>query len=144
GLVQGSDGYFYGTTYFGAGAFSYGTVFRIGTNEVLTTLVSLANTNGANPKAALVQGSDGNFYGTTTYGGATATTNNPGYGTVFRMDANGVLTTLVSFHGGNGANPFAALVQGSDGNFYGTTYFGGASGYGTAFRMDASGELTTL
>ena len=64
-----------------------------------------------------MQGSDGNFYGT-TYGGGT----NGGYGTVFKISTNGALTSLYSFTGGNdGANPDAGLVQGSDGNFYGTT-----------------------
>ena len=71
------------------------------------------------PSAALVQGSDGNFYGTIGYGGAN------GYGTVFQVTPAGVLTTLVSFNGTNGSYPYAGLVQGSDGNFYGTTSGGG-------------------
>ena len=69
----------------------------------------------AYPSAPLVQGSDGNFYGTTPYGGA----NNGG--TVFQVTPAGALTTLVSFNGTNGSHPVAALVAGSDGNFYGTT-----------------------
>ena len=60
------------------------------------------------------------------------------------MDASGNLTTLHSFAGSDGANPYAGLIQATDGNFYGTTYEGGASGYGTVFKMDASGNLTTL
>ena len=63
----------------------------------------------------MVQGSDGNFYGTTILGGASS------HGTVFQMTSAGVLTTLVSFNNANGAVPLAALVQGTDGNFYGTT-----------------------
>ena len=75
------------------------------------------------PYAGLVQGSDGNFYGTTYDGGTN------GYGTVFKISTNGVLTSLHSFTGTNdGANPYAGLVQGSDGNFYGTTYSGGTNG----------------
>ena len=116
GLVQGSDGNFYGTTS-KAAANGYGTVFKISTNGALTSLYSFTGGNdGANPCAGLVQGSDGNFYGTTQYGGTN------GAGTVFKISTNGALTSLYSFTGGNdGANPDAGLVQGSDGNFYGTT-----------------------
>src|SRR5437870_474959 len=81
-----------------------------------------------NPDAALIQGSDGNFYGTTEYGGTA------GSGTVFKMDASGAVTTLHSFAGSDGTLPFAVLIQGSDGNFYGTTYGGGANNDGTAFK----------
>ena len=78
-----------------------------------------------------MQGSDGNFYGTTHYGGGTN-----GNGTVFKISTNGALTSLYSFTGGNdGANPVAGLVQGSDGNFYGTTSGGGQGGAGTVFRL---------
>ena len=68
---------------------------------VFTTLHSFqVFTNGANPDAGLVQGSDGNFYGTTDSGGTN------GYGTVFKISTNGALTSLYSFTGGNdGANP---------------------------------------
>jgi uncharacterized repeat protein (TIGR03803 family) len=69
GLVQGSDGSFYGATYKG-GAYGYGTVFSIATNSALTTLVSFDNTNGAFPLAELVQDPSGTLYGTTTGGGA--------------------------------------------------------------------------
>ena len=83
------------------------------------------------PVAGLVQGSDGNFYGTTQSGGT-----NGGEGTVFKISPNGALTTLYSFTGGNdGASPQAGLVQGSDGNFYGTTVNGGQGGAGTVFRL---------
>jgi uncharacterized repeat protein (TIGR03803 family) len=86
GLAQGSDGSFYGTTFSG-GSNSVGTVFEINTNGQLTTLYAFGTVtnasggalDGANPQAALVQGSDGNFYGTTAYDGV-------GYaGTVFRL-----------------------------------------------------------
>ena len=97
-----------------------GTVFKISTNGALTSLYSFTGDNdGANPHAGLVQGSDGNFYGTTDCGGTNYA------GTVFRINTNGALTSLYSFTGGNdGATPLAGLVQGSDGNFYGTTYGG--------------------
>ena len=68
-----------------------------------------------NPYAGLVQGTDGNFYGTTSEGGAN------GYGTVFKITPSGTLTTLHSFDVTDGAYPYAGLVQATDGNFYGTT-----------------------
>jgi len=145
GLVQGSDGNFYGTTETGGqdnlgfGTDS-GSVFKISANGALTTLYSFTGTNdGAYPFAALVQGRDGNFYGT-TYGGGT---NN--LGTVFKISVNGALTSLYSFTGTNdGANPYAGLVQGRDGNFYGTTYGGGTNNLGTVFKISTNGVLTSL
>jgi uncharacterized repeat protein (TIGR03803 family) len=97
-----------------------------------------SNQGGSNPQAALVQGSDGNFYGTSSGNGSG---NN---GTVYKVTPAGVLTTLVSFTGANGANPCAGLVQGSDGNFYGTTEMGGSANEGTVFAMTPAGALTTL
>ena len=101
--------------------------------QTVTYLYSLGNhaADGEFPVAGLVQGSDGNFYGTTAFGGAHLK------GTVFNIDATGSLTTLHSFSGspGEGAVPFAGLVQGSDGNFYGTTALGGAHGEGTVFKL---------
>ncbi len=141
GLVQGSDGNFYGTTASG-GAFFQGTVFRMTPSGAITVLHSFNSffSEGAVPLAGLVQGGDGNFYGTTALGGAHVK------GTVFKIDATGSLTTLHSFSGSpnDGANPVAGLVQGSDGNFYGTTAFGGAHVKGTVFNIDATGSLTTL
>jgi uncharacterized repeat protein (TIGR03803 family) len=140
-LVQGSGGDFYGTTASGGEHFQ-GTVFRITSSGTLTVLHSFSGSpaQGAVPFAALVQGSDGNFYGTTALGGAHFK------GTVFKIDSTGSLTTLHSFSGspGDGANPVAGLVQGSDGNFYGTTALGGTHSRGTVFSIDAAGSLTTL
>jgi len=138
-LVQGSDGNFYGTTETG-GTNNLGAVFKITTNGVLTSLYSFEGTNdGTNPHAGLVQGSDGNLYGTTGSGG----TNN--LGAVFKITTNGVLTSLYSFEGTNdGANPYAPLVQGSDGNFYGTTEAGGTNDLGTVFKITTNGALTSV
>jgi uncharacterized repeat protein (TIGR03803 family) len=99
---------------------------------VLTNLYSFVGGNdGANPYAGLLLGSDGSFYGTTQSGGT-----NGGEGTIFKISASGAYTSLYSFSGGNdGANPQAALVQGSDGSLYGTTANGGPSGAGTVFRL---------
>jgi uncharacterized repeat protein (TIGR03803 family) len=150
GLVQGSDGNFYGTSsrggYINVGD-GYGAVFKISPNGVLTSLYLLSLTDGAWPDAALVQGRDGYFYGTTWAG---TTTNCPimlgyGDGTVFKISTNGALTTLCSFTCGNaGAQPSAALVQGSDGYFYGTTSDAWISGFGTVFKISPNGVLTTL
>jgi uncharacterized repeat protein (TIGR03803 family) len=151
GLVQGSDGSFYGTTEYG-GTNSFGTVFRISTNGVLTTLYSFSGDDGANPDAGLVQGSDGYFYGTTEDGGP-----NGGYGTVFKISTSGALTTLYAFGTVTNTNgdpvdggiPRAGLVQGSDGYFYGTTSRFGTNGLdnggnGTVFKVSTNGALTTL
>ena len=146
GLVQGSDSNFYGTTYFG-GTSGLGTVFRISPSGTETVLYSFFSylTDGRNPEAGLVQGSDGNLYGTTELGGAN------GEGTVFRISPGGDYTNLYSF--GNttdGHLPQAGLVQGSDSNFYGMTYQGGTSsnwsagGGGTVFRISPSGTYTQL
>ena len=95
-----------------------GTVFKISATGALTTLYSFTGgKDGRNPSGGLVQGNDGNFYGTTLQGGI-----NGDYGTVFKISATGALTNLYSFTGGeDGAGPSAGLVQGSDGIFYGTT-----------------------
>ena len=109
-----------------------------------TVLYSFANSggDGANPYAGLVQGSDGNFYGTTSNGGTI------GIGTVFKITPAGVETVLYSFTGtgtgGDGANPQAGLIQGSDGNLYGTTIDGGTSGYGTVFKITPAGRGPVL
>ena len=99
---------------------------------------------GPYPSAGLVQGSDGNFYGT-TYGGRANELPPFGCGTVFKISPSGSLTTLWSFDGGtDGANPMAGLVQGSDGNFYGTTQSGGENGQGTLYRVSSSGSFANL
>jgi uncharacterized repeat protein (TIGR03803 family) len=145
GLIQGTDGNFYGTASEG-GANSAGTVFQITPGGNLTTLYSfcaLADcTDGSEPSAALVQGTDGNFYGTTLEGGA------HNDGTIFELTPGGTLTTLYSFCSQSGCTdgsyPDAALIQGTDGNFYGTTIERGTLGYGTVFKLIPNGALSTL
>jgi uncharacterized repeat protein (TIGR03803 family) len=130
GLIQGSDGNFYGTMRSG-GTNGGGMVFKMTSNGALTTLYSFSNSYlGATPTPGLIQGSDGNFYGTT--GGGESSTDG---GTIFKITSNGVLMTLYSFaNGWYTANPFTAPVQGRDGNFYGTTFFGGTNGGGMVFN----------
>ncbi len=123
GLVQASDGNFYGTTAYCGGAYGYGTVFKMTPTGTLTLLHSFNGSDGDSGNG-LVQASDGNFYGTTYSGGAYCEP----CGTVFRITPSGSLTVLHSFNGTDGASPSSALIQASDGNFYGTTYAGGASG----------------
>src|SRR5262249_5628468 len=138
---QATDGNFYGTTASG-GTFFQGTVFRMTSSGATTVLHSFNSFlgEGAVPVAGLVQASDGNFYGTTAVGGQHF------QGTVFKIDATGNLTTLHSFSGSpdDGSNPVAALVQGSDGNFYGTTPSGGAHFQGIVCRISQGGVFTVL
>jgi uncharacterized repeat protein (TIGR03803 family) len=132
GLVQATDGSFYGTTY-GGGVDGGGTVFKINAGGTLATLHSFDGADGDQIWAGLVQATDGNFYGTTTGGGNDTCFS--GCGTIFKITAGGALTTLHSFDGGDGNWPIGGLVQASNGNFYGTTYAGGAYGVGTVFRV---------
>jgi uncharacterized repeat protein (TIGR03803 family) len=136
-LVLAGDGDLYGTAYSG-GASGNGTVFKITTTGTLTTLHNFGDTygDGANPEAALIQATDGNLYGTTDIGSATAR------GTVFNITTSGTLTTLHSFAGDttDGQNPGAGLIQATNGNFYGTTSYGGtndscANECGTVFSL---------
>ena len=145
GLVQATDGSFYGTTYSGGAKNDYltypnlgGTVFKITPSGTLTTLYSfcfqgIPCTDGENPQAALVQGTDGNLYGTTYSGGDYEG------GTVFRITAGDTLTTLYNFCSPseclNGGGPTAGLVQANNGDFYGTTVFGGTNNDGTIFSL---------
>jgi uncharacterized repeat protein (TIGR03803 family) len=139
GLALGNDGNFYGTCFDG-GTNDLGSVFKISPGGALTPLFSFSFTNGETPTAGLTQGADGNFYGTTFEGGS-----NFNFGTVFEISTNGVFNSLYSFTGGSdGAYPYAGLVQGANGAFYGTTLDGGASGDGVVFQITAAGALTPL
>jgi uncharacterized repeat protein (TIGR03803 family) len=112
--------------------------------QSLTTLHSFTGlSDQVFPQGTLIQGSDGNFHGTTAGGGGVS--GDQLYGTVFRITPAGSLTNLWVFSGGNdGAFTSAPLVQGSDGNFYGTTRYGGSSGWGNVFRISPGGNLTNL
>ncbi len=143
GLTLGPDGNFYGTTAAG-GRNLGGTVFRMTTDGALTTLFSFNGyPSGSGPTADLTLGPDGNFYGTTMAGGTTLTGVND-TGVVFKMNTNGIPTTVVNFNGTNGGHPDAAVILGPDGCFYGTTEFSGSNNVGTVFKVTTNGMLTTL
>jgi hypothetical protein len=136
-----------------------GTVFKIDTTGHFAVLHDFSGgPEGGVPFSALVQGSDGDFYGTATAGGdpscsVVASGENfstyIGCGTVFKMDPTGNTNALYSFTGSpnDGSNPFATLFQDNDGNFYGTTRWGGSAscsytnngGCGTFFRLAVPG-----
>jgi uncharacterized repeat protein (TIGR03803 family) len=119
GLVQVTNGKLYGTTYFG-GSKNSGEVFEVTSGGTLATLYSFCSksscTDGEYTYATPVQGTDGNFYGTTYSGEAN------GDGTFFKISPTGTLTTRHSFGGTDGALPLAGLVQGTNGDLYGTNH----------------------
>jgi uncharacterized repeat protein (TIGR03803 family) len=142
--IEGVDGNFYGTT-FRVGSSGAGIIFRMTPEGDLTTLYTFCSkpqcTDGQYPLDALVEGSQGDFYGTTIGGGQY------GRGTVFRFDPEGGLNTLHSFcpevKCADGGDP-AQILQGRDGNLYGITLTGGANDAGTIFKLTPRGVLTTL
>ena len=141
GLVLAANGNLYGTTSYG-GTNAAGTVFEVTPAGTLTTLYNFCSVGicaDGYGGSGLVQASNGNFYGTTSSGGANADDD----GTVFEITPAGELTTLHSFDGTDGSFP-QGLVQAADGNFYGTTGGGGANGGGTIFEITSAGTLTTL
>ena len=138
GPVEGSDGNYYGTTSLGGGTTSCGTVYKITPTGVLTTLYQFDSTHGCTPNTPLVLGTDGNFYGVTTYGGT------HGDGVVFKISPAEKETTIYNFDGTHGRFPESPLVQGTDSNFYGTSETGGTLGSGVVFKISSSGKLTVL
>jgi uncharacterized repeat protein (TIGR03803 family) len=142
-LVQGVDGNLYGTT-LGGGANGAGSVFKMTPAGTVTTLYSFCSldncSDGALPYGGITLASDGNFYGTTSQGGAADGIS----GTVFKITPSGTLTTLHSFDGTDGAFPNAPLIQAANASLYGLTGNGGTSNSGTFFKITTSGKLTTL
>ena len=140
GLTIDAEGDLFGTTVNG-GADGDGTVFEIAksTGE-LTTLATFTGANGDNPFGTVISDAAGDLFGTAAYAGA------GGYGTVFEIaKSTGELTTLATFSGANGENPFGTVISDAAGDLFGTTANGGADGDGTVFEIAKStGELTTL
>jgi uncharacterized repeat protein (TIGR03803 family) len=134
GPVLGRDGNFYGTTAFG-GANGEGSIFKMTPSGTLTTIYSfcsqIACTDGSDARSGIILASDGNFYGTTYYGGV------HNEGTVFKITAAGVLTTLHSFDGTDGYDAIGVMFQATNGTLYGQTTLGGSGGDGTIFSLAA-------
>ncbi len=157
-LIEASDGNLYGVTAFGGNGFSpvcapssgftsscgFGTVFKASLSGSVTTVYAFTNAddNGAVPEGGVMQGLDGNFYGTTGQLGTIST----GVGTVFKLTPAGALTTLHRFVGGatDGAGPRGALVQLADGTLYGATIGGGANFVGTIFKLAPDGTAFAI
>ena len=143
GVIRDAEGNLYGTTLYG-GTGTYGTVFKLNTagkETVLYNFCSKTNcTDGADPEGGLVQDSEGNLYGTTSFGGT------HGEGIVFKLSKTGKETVLYNFKGGtDGRHPLANLIRDSEGNLYGTTIFGGDSADdGTVFKLSNTGKETVL
>lgn len=110
--------------------------------QTFTTLHSFSGADGANPRGALIQATDGNLYGATKFGGASSE------GAIYKITTSGAFTPFYSFCAqsgcADGSEPIAALLEASNGNFYGTTYFGGAINSGAVFTITPGGALTTL
>jgi uncharacterized repeat protein (TIGR03803 family) len=148
GLIMDSSGNLYGTTDQGgptwnpsAGVYGDGTVFELAKgSSTITTLASFNGTNGEDPHAGVIMDSSGNLYSTTYEGGAS------GDGTVFELaKGSSTITTLASFNGTNGEDPYAGVIMDSSGNLYGTTERGGAHADGTVFELaKGSGTITTV
>lgn len=140
-LLQGADGNFYGTSV--DTAYVDGAVFQMTPQGNLTFIYNFDGAHGATPNSgALIQGTESSFYGTTQRGGTY------GEGVIFQLTPQGVVTVLHNFGDPNflndGTNPYAGLLQATDGNFYGVTASGGSYGYGVIFQLRPDGTYSTL
>jgi uncharacterized repeat protein (TIGR03803 family) len=140
GVVVDPAGNFYGTTAYG-GNNGYGTVYMLnaaGSEKILRSFTG--GTDGGIPNGGLVRDKDGNLYGTTFTGGS------GGLGTVFKLSAAGVFSTIFTFPDtAHGSHPNATLTLDTTGDIYGTTQYGGASNHGIVFSLEpGSGAETVL
>ncbi len=128
--IQGADGNLYGTT--------FSTAYKVTPSGTFTLLASLHGQS----EAPLLQGTDGHFYGTTYDGGWRCWLG--GCGTAFKMTSKGILTRVYNFGGWDGEHPSGPLIEGSDGNFYGTTYGQSGNGGGVVFKLTRQGAFMVL
>jgi uncharacterized repeat protein (TIGR03803 family) len=141
--ILGPDGSFYGTVTQGGLAPGCGTIYRI-TNSGATVggfqlLHKFNNANGCEPAAALMLSTNGEFYGPAVYGGSA------GYGVIFKITTAGKFAVLHNFEGdGDGYDPAGSLVEGSDGNFFGTTRGLNSAEGGGIFQMTPEGTVTSV
>jgi uncharacterized repeat protein (TIGR03803 family) len=137
GLVQGANGYLYGTTVAGGTGF-YGTVFKISTSGTETILQDFTSDPYNGNQAALALATNGDFYGSTQLPGSV----------IYKVTPSGAITVLYPFcslpNCADGNSPDAAVVQASNGDLYGTTENAGAYGQGTIFKVTLGGAYTTL
>ena len=139
-LIQDQLGNLYGVT-FGGGTYPYGcgVIFKLSPSGTETVLHTFNCSDGANPLGGLTRKAEGNFYGTTYFGGS------HGIGVVFRMTASGIYQVLYAFTGGaDGGGPYGDLLLDQAGNLYGSATFGGAFGHGAIFRVTPAGKETVL
>jgi uncharacterized repeat protein (TIGR03803 family) len=139
-IAQGRDGNLYSTAPYLMNGYGGGAAFNFTPSGALSVLNTFTvYSSGTTPYGGLVLGTDGNFYGTTEYGGI-------GYGTVFKMASDGTLSLLYSFTGtGDGGDPYAPPIQARDGNLYGTTASGSSqTPYGAVYKLTSAGLLTVL
>ncbi len=151
-IILGSDGNYYGYSQFQSGWFGYArTIYKLSPQGVFSVLwnffVPQIFTNGTIP-TGLVEGDDGNFYGTTPASGGAGGVGVQD-GTIFRLTPQGGLTTIAVFpsNGSLGAGPGGQMVEGPDGAFYGTTdgyAYTGLSVAPTIFRVDKAGDLSVI
>ena len=155
GVIRDEEGNLYGAAYDGGLEGSVcngcGTIFKIDRAGNETSLYNFSGTpDGISPAGVVIRDSEGNFYGTTQFGGASApgsvcSSTSFACGTVFRLDRTGKETVLHSFSdGADGSGPQAGLVRDEEGNLYGTTPYGGTSGNGVVFKLDPAGKETIL
>ncbi len=139
-IQSGIDGNFYGTATSSNTSGLYGSVYKITTAGKFTKLHDFVNTDGAVPAAPLMQASSGIFYGVTQAGGSIG----GNAGEVFSITSSGGFNALAAFNGNNGHASVAPLVQGNDGNFYGTAIQGGTSNLGVVFKVTPKGAITDI
>jgi uncharacterized repeat protein (TIGR03803 family) len=139
-LFLGADGNFYGTTTNG-GKNGLGTVFEMAPRGTVSIVYSFDGAHGSDPIAAVIQATDGNFYGTTVGGGSL------GFGVVFKLTPASSITVLHNFNGNILADGYmvtAALVQATDGSFYGAASAGGGEQDGLLFKVSSAGAYEVI